>query len=145
MRWLLSSFIHGCLKTWTSCNSGYNCIQDWGHLLAQSWSVPFLSCRKYTIRRVPRFWHLPSWVGNSYFWNKRGSQELCLLCWCYCGNTLLVVWKSTELGFQLLSEMSQLWWLSYPSFLSNGSVQPWKKTSTYRGIFFIYLHPAFFW
>ncbi len=38
------------------------------------------------------------------------------LPWCYCGNTLLVVWKPTWFDFQLLFEMSQLWWFSSPFF-----------------------------
>ncbi len=57
---------------------------------------------------------------------QRGSQELCLLPWCYCGDTVLVVWKPTGFNFQLLSEISQLWQLSCPFF------KQWKSSSHVR-------------
>ena len=70
-------------KSWITCTSVWNCIQDQGHMLAEPWlckhhlncfvakaknnvTVPFLFCRKHTIQRMSRIWHLPSRVGNAY-------------------------------------------------------------------------------
>ncbi len=63
---------------------------------------------------MSRFWHLPSQVGNAYessfFWNKRGFQELCLsflmLVWWHSAGCLktnkawfsVTWWESTAVG-----------------------------------------------
>ena len=42
---------------------------------------------------------------------EQGSQELYLLPWRYCSETLVVIQKPTEFDFQLLHENSQLCWI----------------------------------
>ncbi len=64
------------------------------------------------------------------------SRTVSFLLWCYCGDTLLGVWKPIGLDFQLLDERSQLWWLSFPFFIMEG-LSHFRKIYLLRNFFLI--------
>ena len=88
-------------KPWTTCNSVWNCIQDWGQHYLNCFigkaknhvTEPFLYCWKHIIQSAPTFLHLPSQVGNAYdclYFGTKGALKNCLffpvvtvatLCW----------------------------------------------------------------
>ena len=71
-------------KTEVICWLSHDCVHYFYCFVAKvniMWLCTLPFCRKHTIRHVSRFWHLPSWVGNTYdcpYFGTEGVLRLCL-------------------------------------------------------------------
>ena len=61
--------------------------------------------------------------------------------WCYCSDTLLVVWRPTKLDFQSLHENPQLWWLLLHVFILGNNFVLCGRGNTLASCFIV---PSFF-
>ena len=63
-------------------------------------TVPFLFCRKHTIQRMSRIWHLPSRVGNAYDCPYSGTNGVLKNCVFHPGVTVATLcwWFGNQQG-----------------------------------------------
>ena len=112
-------------------------------------TVLFLFCRKHTIQRSSRIWHLPSQVGNAYDSPHFGTKGFSRIV----SFTLVLLWQHSVGG----SETNRIWFLATfwdvttvvtlfsICFLLMEVLNPHKKKSSYWGTFWLFTSSLFFW
>ena len=110
-------------------------------------TVPFLFCRKHTIQRMSRIWHLPSWVGNAYDCPYSGTNGVLKNCVFYPGVTVATLcwWLRNQQGlvFSRFLRCHNCGGSLLHFFLVIEEFNPCKESS-YWGTFLDFLLPVFF-